>query len=135
MKKQKDLAVLLVDDHEMLRTVLRKTINREPNMAVIGEASNGEEAIIYVKNNVLDVIVMDVDMPVMDGIEATRIITSMKPHIKIIGLSQHESPTIKEDMYKAGASAYVTKDEAFDKLCDAIRKKGTPKKYPLVNSR
>lgn len=131
MKKQKDLAVLLVDDDKMLRTVFRSTINRQPNMTVIGEASNGEEAIIFVKNNVLDVIVMDVDMPVMGGIEATKIIFSMKPHIKIIGLSQHESPIIKENMYKAGAYEYVTKDDDFDKLCVSIQKKDPRKSTHL----
>lgn len=129
MKKQKDLAVLLVDDHKMLRAVFRKTINRQQDMAVIGEASNGEEAIIFVQSNFPDVIVMDVDMPVMGGIEATKIIISMKPYIKIIGLSQHESPIIKENMYKAGASAYITKDEAFDTLSAAIQKK-KPRKSP-----
>lgn len=127
MEKQKEIKVLLVDDYKMMRNVLRNTINNQQNVVVIGEASNGEEAIIFAKDNFPDVIVMDVNMPVMGGIEATKIIMAILPQAKIIGLSLHESPTVKENMHKAGATAYISKDEDFDKLYAMIHKEGTPK--------
>lgn len=122
MKEQKVIDVLLVDDHKMIREGLRSTINGQQYLTVIGEASNGEEAIIFAEDNFPDVIVMDVDMPVMGGIEATKIIMAILPKTSIIGLSLHESPTVKENMRKAGASAYLTKNDAFDALCATIRK-------------
>lgn len=122
MKKQKEIEVLLVDDQKMIREGLRNTINQQQNLAVIGEVPNGEEALIFVQDKHPHVIVMDVDMPVMDGIEATKIIISIKPNVKIIGLSLHETPTVKESMLKAGASAYLSKNEACDRLCATIRK-------------
>lgn len=128
MEEQKEIEVLLVDDHKMVRDGLRNAINKQKNLTVIGEASNGEEAIIFVEENFPDIILMDVDMPVMSGVEATKIIISTLPKAKIIGLSLHESPTVKENMHRAGASAYLTKDDAFDTLCATIRKEAASKK-------
>lgn len=122
MEEQEEIEILLVDDHKIVRDGLRNTINKQQNLGVIGEASNGEEAIVFVQDNFPDAVVMDVDMPVMDGIEATKIISSIMPNVNVIGLSLHEIPTMKENMLKAGASAYITKDEASDKLCATIRK-------------
>lgn len=127
MEKQKELEVLLVDDHRMMRDGLRSTINNQPNLTVIGEASNGEEAIILAEDNVPDVVVMDVNMPVMNGIDATKSIRSIIPTVTIIGLSLHEMPTVKERMLRAGASAYITKNEASDTLCATIRKEALSK--------
>lgn len=128
MEDSKVIEVLLVDDHQIVRDGLRHAINKQQNMLVIGEASNGEEAIIFAEDNVPDIVLMDVDMPVMDGIEATNAITSMIPKTNIIGLSLHEAPAVKKNMRKAGASAYVTKDKTSDTLCATIRKEAISEK-------
>lgn len=129
MEEQTEIKVLLVDDHKMIRDRLRNAIDKEPSLQVIGEASNGQEAIVFAENNVPDVIVMDVGMPVMSGVIATNIIISnFLPNVKIIGLSVYEIQTVKEEMLRAGASAYITKDEASDKLCATIRKEAMRKR-------
>lgn len=121
MEESDQIEVLLADDHRMMRDGLRSTINQHPDMVVIGEASNGEQAIIFVQENSPDIVVMDVDMPIMDGIEATKTIRSITPEVDIVGLSLHEIPVMKENMLKAGASAYISKDEAANTLCSTIR--------------
>lgn len=117
--------ILIVDDHEMVRRGLRKMIENQDDLVVIAEASNGEEAVKYARETSPDVIVMDVNLPGMDGIEATRKITSEMPNVRVIGLSLHDEKGVSEDMRSAGASAYLTKTEAFETLCATIRSEAT----------
>lgn len=100
-------------------------IEREDDLTIIAEASDGQEAVEQARGNTPDVIVMDVDMPVVDGIEATQKIKSEMPEIRIIGLSLHDSRGVINDMQSAGASAYLTKNEAFETLCATIRNEVT----------
>lgn len=123
MGEQKEIKVLLVDDHQMMRDGLRHIINKQQDMKVIGEASNGQKAIQFVQENQPDAIIMDVDMPSMIGIEATHKIMSISPQAIVIGLTLHDSPKLRENMLRVGASAYITKNEAVEKLCSTIREK------------
>lgn len=123
-----DITVLIVDDHQMMCNGLREIINRQENMIVIGEAHNGEDAIKMVHKKAPDVIIMDVNLPVMNGIEATRKITALMPKAIVIGLSLHNNPEVIKNMRLAGASAYVTKNDAVDKLCATILKEVVLKK-------
>ncbi len=118
---EEGIKVLLVDDHRMVREGLRNIIDGQDDIMVIGEAANGEEAIKLSRETSPDIILMDVSMPGMDGIKATREITSDMPHIRIIGLSLHEEDRVAEQMRNAGASAYLTKTEAFESLIVTIR--------------
>lgn len=120
---EKKIKVLLVDDHQMVRDGLREIINKQQGLEVVDEGTNGKEAIELVQKSDPDVIIMDVDMPIMDGIEATEKIMSITTEINIIGLSLHDRPEVKENMLKAGASAYITKNEAFETLFTAFKKK------------
>lgn len=120
---EEQIKVLLVDDHQMMRDGLRNTINKQEDMKVSGEASNGKEAIQFVNENPPDAIVMDVDMPDMIGIEATHKIMSIIPEAIVIGLTLHDSPKLRENMLRVGASAYITKNEAVETLCSTIREK------------
>lgn len=116
-----NIKILIADDHQMVRNGFRQMINKQDDMEVIGEAADGEETVKMARANVPDVILMDVNMPGMDGIEATKIITSEFPDICIIGLSLHDSDEVVENMFSAGASAYLSKDQAFKALVKTIR--------------
>lgn len=113
--------ILLADDHKMFRNGLRKIIEDEDDMIIVGEADNGEEALALSRETSPDVILMDISMPRMDGIEATQQIKADLPHVRIIGVSLHDSQEIREDMHSAGASAYLPKTEAFESLIMTIR--------------
>ncbi len=117
--------ILIVDDHEMVRRGLRKMIENQDDLMVIAEASNGEEAVKSARETSPDIIVMDINLPGMDGIEATRKITAEMPDIRVIGLSLHDEKGVADDMRSAGASAYLTKTEAFETLCATIRSEAT----------
>lgn len=115
------IKVLLADDHKMMREGLKKIVEEEEDLEVVGEASNGEEAVELARETSPDIIVMDVNMPVMDGITATQEITSAMPGQRVIGLSLHDHERVIESMRSAGAIAYLTKNEAFETLCATIR--------------
>lgn len=115
------IKVLLVDDHKMMREGLRKLIEEEDDLTVIAEASDGKEGIKLARETSPDVIVMDVNMPGINGIEATREITGHAPDMRIIGLSLQEEESVARAMRNAGASAYLTKSEVFETLCATIR--------------
>src|SRR5699024_9781231 len=96
-------------------------VNEQEDLTVIGEASNGKEAIKLAAETAPDIVVMDVNMPDMNGIEATQKIMSNDPNLRIIGLSLHNHGNVTESMLQAGASAYLSKNEAFETLCATIR--------------
>ena len=114
------IRVLLVDDHAMLRQGLRSLVEGYTHLHVVGEASNGVEAIDAVRQLRPDVVVMDINMPQMNGIEATRRIKEEFPQTAVIGLSLLKGPHIAKVMTEAGICAYLTKESAVDELCHAI---------------
>lgn len=116
-----ELDILIADDHQMVRNGFRKLIEKQYDLKVVGEASDGQETVKLARETKPDVILMDVNMPKMDGIEATKIISSEDPDVCIIGLSLHDRKEVVEDMLSAGACAYLSKDQAFETLCKTIR--------------
>lgn len=119
--EDRGIKILLVDDHPLVRQWVRRSIERQSGMEVIGEVTNGEEAITLSRKLLPDIILMDINMPGIGGIEATRRITAEMPDICIIGLSTHDEDNIVKDMKNAGASAYLSKTEAFESLIGTIR--------------
>lgn len=115
------IKIILADDHQLYREHLRNKLDQEPDMTVIGEAADGQEAIEVVRRLTPDIVVMDVMMPGTNGVEATRQIASDFPDVKVLGLSLHDDKQIVDAMRAAGASAYVLKDSPFAELTRAIR--------------
>lgn len=120
--------VVLVDDHQLFREGLRALLERE-GMQVVGEASNGRDAIALAESCNPHVIVMDVSMPNMNGIEATRKILQQASGTKIIGLSMHTDHHFVQELLHAGASGYVLKDCDGAELAEAIRLVADGKAY------
>ncbi|MEN8688350.1 MAG: response regulator [Desulfuromonadales bacterium] len=118
MKEQ--TSILLVDDHAMLRKGLRALIEQEQGLSVVGEAENGLEAIEKVRELQPDVVVMDINMPHLNGIEATRQILSEAPKTRILALSIHSARRYVEEMIKAGVAGYLLKESAPEELIAAI---------------
>ena len=112
--------VLMVDDHPMVRQGLRAIVEQFEGLQVVGEAADGREGVRLAQSLRPDVVIMDVNMPTMDGVEATRQITATCPSIVVIGLSVHNSPQVESAMKEAGAAAYLTKDAAPEQLQQAI---------------
>jgi signal transduction histidine kinase/ActR/RegA family two-component response regulator/ABC-type uncharacterized transport system substrate-binding protein len=112
--------ILIADDHAVARAGLRELFSQRPLVRVVGEAANGVEAISQAKALQPDFIVMDVSMPQMNGIEATRQIHEAMPQIQIIGLSTYDDEYTKQAMLEAGAEAYFTKNDRADRLLDHV---------------
>jgi DNA-binding NarL/FixJ family response regulator len=112
--------VLLADDHRMLREGLRRSMVDE-GFDVVGEADNGEEAVRLVAELIPDVVLMDVSMPEMDGVEATRIIRATDTPTRIIMLTMHADTEVLADAIRAGASGYLVKDCSTDEVAEAVR--------------
>jgi DNA-binding NarL/FixJ family response regulator len=117
----KKLRILLADDHIVMRTGLRALLERQPNLEVVGESENGREAIDLVSSLRPDVVVMDVGMPVLNGIEATKTIVTQHPTVAVVILSMYVDESYIMRALKAGARGYLLKDSAPADLIGAIQ--------------
>ncbi|HSC57805.1 MAG TPA: response regulator transcription factor, partial [Nitrospira sp.] len=127
--------VLLVDDHAMVRQGLRAVLEAYPDLFVVGEAADGQEAVSMTRKRAPDVIIMDINMPRMNGVEATRRIKKERPETVIIAVSVNDTAEVRESMLKAGVSAFVSKEEASERLYETIMATAcTRTEDPLVTS-
>ena len=115
------IKILLADDHKILRAGLRALLERQPDLEVIGEADCGSAAVEMAKKRPPHLVIMDINMPDMNGIEATRRILKDRPGIKVLALSMHADKGFVVNMLKAGAAGYLLKDCALEELAHAIR--------------
>ena len=121
--------ILLVDDHQVMRQGLRQLLLQEVDFQVVGEAGDGRSAVQLAAQNHPDVVVMDLTMPGLNGIEATRQILAKAPAAKVIALSAHSDHRMVAETLKAGAMGYTLKDSAFEELVLAIRTVRSGKLY------
>jgi len=115
------IKVLLVDDHAIIREGLRSLLEKQPEMEVIADTDDGRKAIELVRELLPDIVIMDITMPGLNGIEATRQITAEFPDVKVIALSIHSKRRFVADMLSAGATGYILKECLFDELVQAIK--------------
>lgn len=130
---KRNINIVLVDDHQILRDGLKNLIQQKANMHVVGEASDGREAIKVCEKLTPDVVVTDISMPGLNGIEATKQILKNQPEIKVIGLSMHANKKFIQAMFNAGGYAYLLKDGDSNELITAITTVMQQKKYLSKN--
>ena len=115
------IKILLADDHRIFRESLSTLLEQQTDIEIIAQANNGQTAVQLAKKLLPDVVIMDIGMPDLNGIEATRQILSKESQIKIIALSMYSDRKFVAEMLKAGASGYLLKDSAAEELIQAIR--------------
>ena len=131
------ITVLIVDDHEVVRKGIRGYLDILPEYDVVGEADSGEQAVDIVRQLVPDVILMDLMLPGIDGVEATRIVKKISPRTQIVVLTSYHDDLLIFPALKAGAISYILKDMKMNKLAEAITKahNGEVILHPKVASR
>src|SRR4030043_294805 len=117
----KKIKVLIVDDHTLVRAGIRSLLTLVSDIEVVGEASDGKEALVKVRQIMPDVVLMDLAMPVMGGLEATRRLHKEFPEIKVLALTQYDDSEYVIPVIEAGARGFVTKMAAFSELASAIQ--------------
>lgn len=115
------IRVLIADDHAIVREGLRTLIEAQPDIEVVGEATNGEEALNKTREVQPDIVLMDITMPIMNGLEATRQIKQNSPDVRILVLTMHESDEYFFSILEAGASGYFIKGGSSSELFSALR--------------
>lgn len=123
------IKILIADDHRIMRSGLRSLLDKELDMEVVAEAENGRMTVQLALKLSPDVVIMDITMPDLNGIEASRQILSRAPDIKVVALSMHSDEQFVVGMLNAGASGYLLKDCALGELCLAIRAVVANQKY------
>jgi DNA-binding NarL/FixJ family response regulator len=121
LNDQKEIRVIIADDHALLREGLTKILSQVPDINVVGEAEDGVQAIELARTTDLDIILMDINMPRVNGITATRTIKAEKPAVGIIALTIHDQEEYLFELIRCGVSAYVLKDVRPDDLINTIR--------------
>jgi|SoiMetStandDraft_5_1073268.scaffolds.fasta_scaffold234397_1 DNA-binding NarL/FixJ family response regulator len=116
------IRVLLADDHTVLRYMLRGILKQYPDIDIVGEATNGEDAVLMADKLQPAIVLMDINMPKLDGIEATQRIKANSIQIAVVGLSVHGEGYATDAMLRAGAVAVISKERAIEDLYDAIQR-------------
>lgn len=114
--------IFLIEDHELVRQGIKALLEGEPDIMVTGEASNGEEALQKLKTESPDVLLVDMNMPVMNGMEFTRMVRQSHPHLKVLILSMHDHESYLLEMLSMGADGYILKNSSKEELVFAIKR-------------
>jgi two-component system response regulator NreC len=129
--------VLIADDHAMMREGLKLLFNHEPDMEVVAEAADGREAVRLARELLPDVAVMDISMPGLDGLQATRSLKESCPRVRVLALTRHADYGFLTEMLRAGAAGYVLKQSASAELLSAVRAVAAGQNYldPFVTAK
>lgn len=134
MNNIKQIRIVIVDDHDMVRRGLAAYLKVQEDMRLVAEASNGVEALEICNQFLPDIVLMDIVMPKMGGVEATRVIRSKFPQIQVIGLTSFQDRDLVQEMLRAGAIGYLLKNVSGEELAESIRSayRGRPSMSPEV---
>ena len=132
----KRIRILLADDHAVVRQGFKMILSAQPDMEIVGEAGNGRQAVELAEQLRPDVVVMDVAMPELNGIEATRRLGESAPHTRVVALSMHKDSVYVREILRAGARGYLLKDSGAADLVSAVRSVASGESYlsPAVSS-
>ncbi len=123
------IKVLIVDDHSLVRLGIRRLLEDVSGIKVVGEADSGEQALKFVRDNLVDVVLLDVKMPGIGGLEATKRIVRASPDVKVIAVTAFHDDPFPSRVLQAGASGYLTKECGFEEMVSAIKKVSTGQRY------
>ena len=123
------ITILIADDHRLIRETWCFILNADPRFQIVGQAGTGEEAIEQAKKMLPDVVIMDINLPGLNGIEATPLIRKFSPGSKILGISSHTQPAYARQMIREGAMGYVTKNSSKQEMFKAIIEIQNGRKY------
>lgn len=123
------IKIFIVDDHTLLREAWKMALTSDTSFTVVGEAGNGEDAVEMVPKLKPDVVTMDINLPGINGIEATKQVKKMLPAVKVLGISLHNQPSYARKMLQAGAMGYVTKNSGKAEMFKAITEIHQGRKY------
>ena len=123
------MTILLVDDHQPTRDDMRALVERQPDMTVVAESPTGEDAVAQARALRPDIVIMDIRLPGMNGIEATRAICAENPDIKVLALSNHFGESLTNAILNAGGRGYVKKSKAFEELIPALQAVAAGRQY------
>lgn len=115
------IKMIIVDDHPIFRRGLAEILSAEPNFEIVGEASNGARALELVEQCSPDVVILDLDIPILDGIEVAKIINARRTPVKVIFLTMHRNQSVVRSMSRLGIGGYVLKDAVMDEIVECIR--------------
>lgn len=123
------IKIILADDHDLVRTGIRRILEDEASFSIIAEARTGDEAVKLSRKHLPDVVLMDVNMPGMDGVDATKIIARMKEDVRVLCLSMYKDEPVPSKVMSAGAFGFITKDAAPKEMIAAVYKVASGQKY------
>ena len=123
------IKILLVDDHKIIRDGIKALIQSEANIEIVGECGDGIEVSVFLENNDVDVVLMDINMPEMNGIEATSVVSEKFPNVGVLALTMHDEEGYISKVLKAGALGYVLKHVGRTELLKAIKKVANKENY------
>ena len=129
------IRILLVDDHPIVRQGLKTLLEGRTGWEVVGEASDGAEAVEKARNLSPDVMVLDVTMPKMNGLDACRVLRRLSPQLEILFVTQHDSPQMMREALEAGARGYVVKSNAARDLLEAVEAVSQHRAFTALNGR
>ncbi|EDP97659.1 response regulator transcription factor [Kordia algicida OT-1] len=120
MKQKTKLNIIIADDHQIVIDGLKSLLVAHPHIKVVGEASDGEEALKLIENNTVNIAVLDISMPKMNGVETTKIIKKKYPYIKILILTMHDGDEFIHELFEIGADGYILKNRGKEEFVEAL---------------
>jgi DNA-binding NarL/FixJ family response regulator len=120
MEQKAPIHIIIADDHQIVIDGLKSLLITHPHIKIVGEAANGEEALALIEKNNVDIAVLDISMPIMNGVEAAKMIKKLYPDIRILILTMHDGSEFIHELMEIGANGYILKNRGMEEFVDAL---------------